>query len=372
MTKKKSDTSKLETADAAAGAAPLVTPAAEAPAKEYEFHPYADLLPMMLDREFEDLKKGIRASGQQEPITLCQGKVLDGRNRLRACQELGIEPQFHEAEFKDDQAALDFVIARNLQRRNLTASQKAVVALKALPLIRKDVQEARIRKIRDAIAAKTLDGKGADLPSSEETETRRGRKKEIKTTSIVGDLFGVSATYVRYAQAIQDKDKKLLDQVIVDGRRLYDLYKEECPDDVKGRTKRGRPADPIRTTLSKGIRLVEANSDMPEVLRQLTGAMATLEALRAAARKVQEDAAKAAKDGKAAEKPAPAAPKGKKLTKKAPRSKAAGKHSVGAQSKRTDAAVNRLVDRGVLTEGDNLVVSKHTADYYAGQTRAVE
>jgi ParB-like chromosome segregation protein Spo0J len=271
---------------------------------------------MMLDHEFEDLKKGIRASGLQEPITLYKDKVLDGRNRLRACQELGIEPQFKKAEFEDDQTALDFVIAHNLQRRNLTASQKAVVALRALPLIKKEVQEARIQKIREAIAAKTLDGKGANLPSSEETETRRGRKKEIKTTSIVGDLFGVSATYVRYAEALRKKDESLLDKVIVDGRRLYDLYKEECPDDVKSRTKLGRPADPIRTTLSKVIRLVTASNDMPDVLKQLTGAMESLESIRAAARQEKDEAAMAAKEAKAAKKPAPAARKGKKPAKK--------------------------------------------------------
>ena len=315
------------------------SPAVPPLAPTHEYHPYANLLPMMLDHEFEDLKKGIRASGLQEPITLYKDRVLDGRNRLRACQELGIEPQFKKAEFEDDQTALDFVIAHNLQRRNLTASQKAVVALRALPLIKKDVQEARIQKIREAIAAKTLDGKGANLPSSEETETRRGRKKEIKTTSIVGDLFGVSATYVRYAQAIQDKDKKLLDQVIVDGRRLYDLYKEECPDLAKGKTKRGRKPDPIGTTLSRLIRLVTASNDIPEgVLKQLTGAMETLDKARAAERQAREDAAKVAKDAKAAKKTAPGAPKGKKGAKKAPGGNATGKHSVGAQTKKTDAA----------------------------------
>jgi hypothetical protein len=284
------------------------SPAVPPLAPTHEYHPYANLLPMMLDHEFEDLKKGIRASGLQEPITLYKDRVLDGRNRLRACQELGIEPQFKKAEFEDDQTALDFVIAHNLQRRNLTASQKAVVALRALPLIKKDVQEARIQKIREAIAAKTLDGKGANLPSSEETEARRGRKKEIKTTSIVGDLFGVSATYVRYAQAIQDKDEKLLDQVIVDGRRLYDLYKAECPDLAKGKTKRGRKPDPIGTTLSRLIRLVEASSDMPEVLRALTDAKAAMDKMRQVAQ--QEEA-----DAKAAKKPAPAAPKGKRSKK---------------------------------------------------------
>ena len=257
--------------------APKATPATQATPPTYEFHPYADLLPKMSKHEFQDLKKGIQASGQQEPITLYQGKVLDGRHRLRACQELGIEPKFKVAELADDQAALDFVIARNLQRRNLTASQKAVVALRALPLIRKEVQDARVQKIRDAIAAKTLDGEGANLPSSEDTGVRRGRKKTVKTTSIVGDLFGVSATYVRYAEALEKKDRKLLDQVINDGRRLYDLYNEECPDLAKGKPKRGPKANPIRTGLKHLIRLVEKSHDLPAVRKKLQETLTDLD-----------------------------------------------------------------------------------------------
>jgi hypothetical protein len=36
------------------------------------------------------------------------------------------------------------------------------------------------------------------------------------------------------------------------------------------------------------------------------------------------------------------------------------------------AALNRLVDQGVLSERDNLTISEHVADYYAGQMRPVD
>jgi hypothetical protein len=36
------------------------------------------------------------------------------------------------------------------------------------------------------------------------------------------------------------------------------------------------------------------------------------------------------------------------------------------------AAVNELVDKGVLTEGDNRTISEHVADYYAGQMRPTD
>jgi hypothetical protein len=34
-----------------------------------------------------------KRSGQREPITYCEGMILDGRDRYRACIEVGIETE---------------------------------------------------------------------------------------------------------------------------------------------------------------------------------------------------------------------------------------------------------------------------------------
>jgi site-specific DNA-methyltransferase (adenine-specific) len=67
-----------------------------ATATELKNHPAADAFPMMDDGRLEELKADIAANGQREPITLCDGMILDGRNRYRACVELGIEPMTRE------------------------------------------------------------------------------------------------------------------------------------------------------------------------------------------------------------------------------------------------------------------------------------
>ena len=100
----------------------------------YEFHPYADLFPMFEDSYFDELCGDISENGQREPILLYNGKILDGRNRYRACLKLGIEPCFEESTSATDADALSESVSRNLYRRHLTTSQAAMVASKLLPL----------------------------------------------------------------------------------------------------------------------------------------------------------------------------------------------------------------------------------------------
>lgn len=90
-----------------------------------EFHPLAEAFPLMKGQVFTDLADDIRKQGLLEAISLYQGQILDGRNRYRACLEAGIEPHYEEYQGDDP---LAFVLGKNLQRRHLNESQRAMVA----------------------------------------------------------------------------------------------------------------------------------------------------------------------------------------------------------------------------------------------------
>src|SRR5690606_27185151 len=95
-----------------------------------EFHPVADLFPMMSEEEFDNLVASIEVNGIREPVWLHNdGRVVDGRNRYMACRELGFDPPTRTFEGTDD-ALLKFVLDLNLHRRHLNASQRAMVAAK--------------------------------------------------------------------------------------------------------------------------------------------------------------------------------------------------------------------------------------------------
>jgi hypothetical protein len=96
------------------------------PLSEYAIHAAADLFPMMSETEYDGLKEDIRVNGQRDPVTMWCDEVIDGRNRLRACGELGIEPAF--TELSPDIDPVDWVLSHNLHRRHLTTAQRAMVA----------------------------------------------------------------------------------------------------------------------------------------------------------------------------------------------------------------------------------------------------
>lgn len=92
---------------------------------DLDFHPLSNIFPLITGEEFSSLVHDIKTNGQREAIVLFEGKILDGRNRYRACRECGSEVVTREFEGGD---ALDYVLSLNMYRRQLTIAQRAVIA----------------------------------------------------------------------------------------------------------------------------------------------------------------------------------------------------------------------------------------------------
>ncbi len=166
-----------------------------------KFHKYADLFPLLEGDEFDALTKDIHINGLLEPIWTYQGEILDGRNRFRACEAIGIEPELRDYEGNDP---LSFVIAMNIVRRHLSASQKAMIAVLMLPLMREDASE---RMLHGDPTVKLPEGSTGDA-----------RDK-------AGQAVGVSGKYVDMASTILENAPALAHEVQIGEMPIPQAYK---------------------------------------------------------------------------------------------------------------------------------------------------
>ena len=105
--------------------------------KKLASHPIASIFPMTTQAEYEALRDDIKENGIQSCGLLFEGMILDGRNRYKACEELGIRLDFEEVELGEDADKFDpvqYVLSHNLHRRHLHQSQRAMIAAKMATL----------------------------------------------------------------------------------------------------------------------------------------------------------------------------------------------------------------------------------------------
>ena len=84
--------------------------------EEYKYHELCESLPMMSDEDLKDLAEDIKLNGLRFPINRWKGLIIDGRNRLAACQLAGVKPIIKDREdvLKDELDVARFIISANL------------------------------------------------------------------------------------------------------------------------------------------------------------------------------------------------------------------------------------------------------------------
>jgi hypothetical protein len=172
------------------------------------FHQLADIFPLVEGAEFDELVADIKAHGLREKIDLHQGKIVEGRNRYRALQRLGIDPSadptkyFRKAiyahtvggeiaphEQSNDDRVRAYIISKNIHRRHLTVEQKRdliakVIAAKPEASDRQIAKQVKADHKTVAKARKKAEATGEVSPVEKRTGADgKARKQPAKKTA---------------------------------------------------------------------------------------------------------------------------------------------------------------------------------------------
>jgi ParB-like chromosome segregation protein Spo0J len=177
-------------------------------------HPAANLFPEMRAEEYQALKEDIKQNGLRSPIVFWRGQLIDGRHRIRACEELGIDWNFYAEETGADKDPVKEALSLNLHRRHLSPSQLAMVADK-------------VRGIYDeqGKAAKSEGGKAAGIGRKKVvanlpqpiTEMPQHGIESRKSRDKAAEAVGVSGKLADAAKKVRTKGTEELQKAVESG-----------------------------------------------------------------------------------------------------------------------------------------------------------
>lgn len=148
----------------------------------YEFHPLANIFPLIEGQAYQDLMADVLKHGVREPIWIYEGMILDGRNRYRAATAMNVS--FDSREYEGDNAA-SFVISLNLHRRHLNEAQRAMVA-------------AKLANLSDGQKTSS-----ANLPSIAVTQSDAAEMLNVSTRSVTSAKKIIEDAPLEVAKAVE-------------------------------------------------------------------------------------------------------------------------------------------------------------------------
>jgi len=196
-------------------------------------HPAAEFFPPISDEQYATFKADIAANGLREDIWLYEGRILDGRNRYRACMELGITPRFRT--YSGDSPTA-FAWSLNGERRHLSNGQRAAIGVEMLPALREEAKQRQLAGLK----------RGLVIPVPPTVGERASKKQEA--VEAAAQIVKASATNIQYAKAVQERAPEIFQQLKRGELNVFTAY----------RRAQGKPAQaPSAQRLPRDVRLAD-------------------------------------------------------------------------------------------------------------------
>jgi ParB-like chromosome segregation protein Spo0J len=193
-----------------------------------QFHEIANVWPLMEEDKLDELANDIRVNGLVNPIWTYEGKILDGRNRYKACLIAGVKPTIKE--YTGD-CPTAFAVSLNDKRRHLPKAARAAIGVELLPYFEADAKKrhranggdkkseqakSAVEKIPQAISPPTANDSGS---ANAKTAVPRAREEAAKSV-------GVNDRYIQDAKKVKQKAPEVFEKLKAGKITMQDAKRE--------------------------------------------------------------------------------------------------------------------------------------------------
>lgn len=179
---------------------------------------FRSLIPSLTAEEYAGLEKSIISEGCRDALIVWNEIIVDGHHRYEICTKYGIEFKTVNMEFTTKEEAKEWIIRNQFARRNLSAYDRSILAL----------------KLKDLIAAKAK--------AKQATHTKQGYQKsgkaELRTDNELASIAGVSHDTIFKVEKIEAAATEEIKQKIRVGeltinRAYTEIKRQEIKDQAK-------------------------------------------------------------------------------------------------------------------------------------------
>jgi hypothetical protein len=174
-----------------------------------KFHDIANVWPLMDDDKLDELVADIRSNGLINPIWTFDGKILDGRNRYRACLIANVKPVFKEYTGNEPTA---FAVSLNDKRRHMNKGALAAVAAELEPHFAEDAK----RRYEQTVGRPKKSEEKVPQISERQPQARQEAAKSV----------GVNDRYVSDAKKVKTEAPEVFERLKAGKITLQDAKRE--------------------------------------------------------------------------------------------------------------------------------------------------
>ena len=205
---------------------------------------FKDLIPALTEEEYKQLEANILSEGIRDSLLVWNGILIDGHNRYEIATKHGLSYDVQEKEFADRAEAERWIILNQFGRRNLSAYDRSVLALKLKPIIEAKAKKNLVTHTKEGyqglqISAKADNEEKQGCQKSDKADVVVAPKKPIDTKKEIAKVAGVSHDTIAKVEKIQAKATPEIKKAVKSGEMsINQAYQATRREEKKAEVKK--------------------------------------------------------------------------------------------------------------------------------------